>query len=133
MKRAGNLYVAVAVAVVLGLLASAGAAFAASKDEESRFLAEARRVTQKKDLPGLMALVCWDQADAKAKKMVEGHLKNVLKEPVKDVTLEDASDFPFKTNLKVTKKLSFVISENQRSSIPVGEKAGKLMVAVTVE
>ena len=46
-------------------------------------------------------MVCWDQVDAKTRKMVEGHLKDVLKAPVKDAALEDYTDFPFKTNLKV--------------------------------
>ncbi len=131
MKRAGIFYAA--VAVVATLVAPTGAALAASKAEDSRFLTEAKKVTQKKDLPGLLAMVCWDQTDAKAKKMVEGHLKELLKQPVKDVTLEEAADFPFKTNLKVTRKLSFVLSDSQSSSVPVGEKDGKLMIAVTVE
>jgi hypothetical protein len=124
-----------AATVVLGLIASASAsdAHAASKAEETRFLGDVKKVTQKKDLPGLLAMVCWDQVDAKTRKMVEGHLKELMKEPVKDVTLEDDADFPFKTNLKVAKKLSFVTSDSQSSSVPVGEKAGKLMIAVTVE
>ena len=42
-------------------------------------------------------MVCWDQVDAKTRKMVEGHLKDVLKAPVKDSALEDYTDFPFKT------------------------------------
>jgi hypothetical protein len=120
-------------AAIVGVLISAEAARAASPSEEARFVTEVKRVTQKKDLPGLLATVCWDQVDAKTRKMVEGHLKDVLKTTVKDVALEDYPDFPFKANLKVVKKLKFVASDNESSSVPVGEKAGKLMIAVSVE
>ena len=80
----------------------------------------------------MLAMVCWDQVDAKTRKMVEGHLKDMLKAPVKDAALEDYTDFPFKTNLKVIKRLRFVANDNESSSVPVGEKAGKLMIAVTL-
>jgi hypothetical protein len=122
-----------AVAAVVCLLTGFPAARAATPAEGTRFVTAVKKVTQKKDLQGLMAMVCWDQVDAKTKKMVEGHLQDVLKGPVKDVALEDYADFPFKTNLKVTSRLRFVASDTESSFVPVGEKAGTLMIAVTVE
>jgi hypothetical protein len=122
-----------AAAAAVCLLTLADTAQAATKAEETRFVTEVKKVTQKKDLPGLMSMVCWDKVDAKTKKMVEGHLKDVVKAPLKDAALEDYADFPFKTNLKVTKRLRFVASESESSFVPVGEKAGTLMIAVTVE
>jgi len=131
MKRVGILGTVIVAAV--GFLPFADAALAASKAEEARFVTDVKKVVQKKDLPGLLATVCWDQVDAKTRKMVEGHLKDVVKGPVKDVTLEDYADFPFKTNLKVVKRLRFVVNDNESSFVPVGEKSGTLMIAVTLE
>lgn len=131
MMRIGT--IGIVVAAVVGSLTLSDAAFAASKTEEARFVTNVKKVVQKKDLQGLLAMVCWDQVDAKTRKMVEGHLKDVVKGPVKDVALEDDADFPFKTNLKVTKKLRFVASESESSFVPVGEKSGTLMIAVTLE
>src|SRR5450759_4473973 len=123
MKRVETL--GTAMAAVVCLLTFADAAHAASQAEEARFVTDVKKVTQKKDLQGMLAMVCWDQVDAKTRKMVEGHLKDVLKAPVKDAALEDYTDFPFKTNLKVIKRLRFVANDNESSSVPVGEKAGK--------
>ncbi len=131
MRRIG--IVGIVVTAVVCSLTLADAALAASKAEEARFVTEVKKVVQKKDLQGLLATVCWDQVDAKTRKMVEGHLKDVVKGPVKDVALEDYADFPFKTNLKVVKKLRFVVNDNESSSVPVGEKSGTLMIAVTLE
>ena len=131
MKRVVTL--GAAVATVVCLLTFANATRAASTAEDARFMTEVKKVTQKKDLQGLLAMVCWDQVDAKTRKMVEGHLKDVLKAPVKDVALEDYADFPFKADLKVIKRLRFVANDNESSFVPVGEKAEKLMIAVTVE
>jgi hypothetical protein len=88
---------------------------------------------QKKDLAGLTKQVCWDQADEKSKKVVEGHLKEIIKRAPKDVTLEDWADFPFKTNIKVTKKLNFAFGKGESGGMPVGEKGGKLMIAAPME
>lgn len=125
--------IGIVAAAVVGFLVFSDAALAASKAEEARFVTDVKKVVQKKDLQGLLAMVCWDQVDAKTRKMVEGHLKDVVKGPVKDVALEDYADFPFKANLRITKRLRFVASENESSFVPVGEKSGTLMIAVTLE
>lgn len=121
------------VVAVVCILNFTVAAQAASKDEEARFVSEVKQTIQKKDIAALSKLVCWDQADDKAKKMVEGHLKDIIKRAPKDVVLEDWGDFPFKTNIKVTKKLSFAFSKEESAGMPVGEKGGKLMIAAPLE
>src|SRR5450759_723674 len=62
---------------------------------------------------GMLAMVCWDQVDAKTRKMVEGHLKDMLKAPVKDAALEDYTDFPFKTNLKAVSYTHLTLPTNR--------------------
>jgi len=131
MKMLNGLW-SFAVAVVC-ILNFAGGAQAASKDEETRFLSEVNQTIQKKDAAALSKLVCWDQADDKAKKMVEGRLQDIIKRAPKKVSLEDWNDFPFKTNIKVTKRLRFAFSESESGAVPVGEKAGKLMIAAPME
>lgn len=124
--------------IVVCILILAEAVYAVSKDEEKRFVSNVKKIVQKKDTAALLGLVCWDQINDKTKKMVEGHLRDLMKEPIKDVTLVDYSEFPFKTNLKVIKKLEFVHKSTgpnagESSSVPVGEKNGKLMITVTIE
>jgi geranylgeranyl pyrophosphate synthase len=124
------------MAVVVCILILAEAVYAVSKDEEDRFIADVKEIMQKKDLPALLKLVCWDQVNDKTKKMVEGHLRDLMKKPILDVTLTEAG-FPFKNNLEVIRRLNFVhkaTGESSESSfVPVGEKNGKLMIAVTIE
>lgn len=120
----------VAVACILNFT---GTAQAASKDEEARFVAEVKQTILKKDTAALLKLVCWDQADDKAKSTVEKHLAGIIQRAPKEVSLENWSDFPFKTNIPVTKKLRFAFSKEESGGVPVGEKGGKLMIAAPME
>jgi hypothetical protein len=117
-------------AILLALAAGTGTA---AGDDSGRFLAEVRQDVQKKDVKALMSLVCWDGAPDQARATVEKHLQNIVKRQPKAIALEAWSDFPFKATLKVSHKLSFDFGNGERGGIPVGDKAGRLMIAAPLD
>jgi hypothetical protein len=116
-------------------------AWAASPDEESRFVAAAKAAFDKRDANALIALTCWDRVPDKYKASGrKQYVRDVGMNATEVVLTERDPKYPdlewtdeagvaHRSNLPVTKQLKITFARGGRFSdarYPVGEKDGKL-------
>lgn len=116
------------------------AVYAASPQEEARFVAAAKQAFAKHDADALAALTCWDRVPDKIKTRGKKQYARDVKQQVRDITLtdpdpkypdlvwKDADGVSYRSNLPVIKQLKITFSGGKFSNgvYPVGEKNGKL-------
>jgi len=118
--------------------------WAASLEEEARFLAAAKEAFTKKDVAALMAMTCWDRVKEERKHTTKHLFEMETKMNVTDVRLtdpdpttpdegyEDDDGVKYRSNLPVIKNLKIVFAKSakgeMRNTYFVGEKDGKLWI-----
>jgi hypothetical protein len=125
-------------------------AFAASPEEEARFVAAAKQAFEKHDAAALMALTCWDSVPEKLKDSGEKRYTRDVAQTATDIALtapdpkypdlewKDKDGVSYRSNLSVIKQLKITFKSGTKldtaagnvkvrdAVYPVGEKNGKL-------
>jgi hypothetical protein len=114
--------------------------FAASPEEEARFVAAAKQAFAKHDADALAALTCWDRVPDKLKASGKKQYAGDVAQTAGDITLTNPDpDYPdlvwkdtdgvsYRSNLSVIKQLKIIFKTGDFGDgrYPVGEKDGKL-------